>query len=96
VRRQEAWADREMAYSDLYKARFVASISLLRQVKILTEDENGFTLRKLVSGSDKYDMLINLTKMSEHRTLREVVRVKRFFENPDAAQRMLWHIIGED
>jgi hypothetical protein len=95
VQLQKRWAEKTMTYPELYVERISRSISLLRQVKILTEDEKGIRMAKLIPGSDKYLKLIELTEMDVRRAEREVVRIQRFFESPNFSQELLWNVIGE-
>lgn len=89
-------ADLNMEYPGPYKEMLVSTLAFLRKVGYFQDNrEEGFQLFALQPGGARYQKLIELTEMAERRHQREVVRLKRFFENSDASQTMLWHIIGE-
>jgi superfamily II DNA or RNA helicase len=86
----------DMAYPEVVVSQMKTSLALLLEVGVANDEENGFTLKKLVPGSAKYLRLLELTEMKVKRMVRETARMRRFFEVENPTQELLWNLIGEE
>jgi superfamily II DNA helicase RecQ len=77
-----------------YLGRMRASISFLKQVGVIEEDDGeGIVFNKLIPGSKKHERLIELTQMSVRAEEEQLRLVETFFKDGPHTQQQVWELM---